>query len=343
MFEMIKSLCELDGISGREQDVSAAIMEHIRTLADEVSVDNLGNVIAFKKGRRQPKHKLMVAAHMDEVGMIVTSIGDDGYLRFSTVGGVNTKVILGRQVRVGEKKLPGVIGSKPIHLQSEEERSTAPELDKMVIDIGAKDREEAERCVSLGDSATFIGDYLEYGNPADPYVAVKAMDDRAGCAMMIQMMKEGLEFDTWFAFTVQEEIGTRGAKAAAFSVNPDIALIIETTASGDVADVTGEKRVTIVGGGAVVSYMDHGTIYDKPLFDLAFQVAKEKSIPCQTKTMIAGGNDSGAIHVSHGGVRTCAISVPGRYLHSPSDAAKKSDIQAVYDLSKAMLDVLGDC
>lgn len=338
-FENIARLCALDGISGREQEVSAEILRQLEGLADEVRVDNLGNVIAFKKGRRVPKHKLMLAAHMDEVGFLVTGITDEGCLRFAAVGGVDPRVVLGRRVRIGEKKVWGVIGTKAVHQLTEEERSAPPELSKLLIDIGAKDRCDAERVVAPGDSVVFAGDYLEFG---DGFVAAKALDDRAGCAMLLELMRRGLAFDATFVFTVQEEIGTRGAKAAAFSVAPDIALVLETTASGDVAGVEGEKRVTVVGGGAVVSYMDNGTIYDKELYDLAFRVAKEQGIPCQTKTAIAGGNDSGAIHVAHGGVRTCAISVPCRYLHSPADAAKRCDIQAVCDLAGAMVAAAGE-
>lgn len=339
LLETIKALCLPDGVSGRETAVTTEILQLIKGYADEVHVDNLGSVIAFKKGKQTPKNKLLVAAHMDEVGFIITGITDEGFLRFATVGGVNMKVVHGRRVRVGKEKLFGLIGSRAVHHVDADDRRKVPEEEDLLIDIGAKDREEAEKLVSPGDSAWFIGDPVVFG---DGFLAAKALDDRAGCAMMVELLRTELPYDTWFAFTTQEEIGTRGAKAAAFSVAPDIALILETTASGDVADVKDEKRVTVIGGGAVVSYMDNGTIYDKELFDLAFQVAKENQIPCQTKTAIAGGNDSAAIHTAHGGVRTCAISVPCRYLHSPADMAKISDMEAVYELAKAMLGAVGE-
>lgn len=339
MFETIKELCRIDGVSGREQAVSSEIIRRAEPLADLVETDNLGNVIAFKKGAAVPKNRLMLAAHMDEVGMIITSIDEDGLLHFDTVGGVNSKVIAGRRVKIGENGVAGVVGVKPVHLLEAEEKGTAVPVNELTIDIGADSREQACEVVSLGDAAYFWGDYLEFG---DGFLTAKALDDRAGCAILLEIMKEDLPFDTYFVFTVQEEIGARGAKAAAYTVNPDIAIVVETTASGDVSGVEGEKRVARVGGGAVVTYMDHGTIYDRELYQRAFALAAEEGIPCQTKTMIAGGNDSGEISVSRGGVRTVAVSVPCRYLHSPANMAKKSDVEAVYRLSRALTHTLGD-
>lgn len=336
LFETIRELCELDGMSGREQAVAAAIRRQIADLADEVRTDPLGNVIAFKRGASRPARRVMFAAHMDEVGFILQEITDEGFLKFQAVGGVNPKVVCGRRVRVGDAGIPGVVGMAPIHLTEADDRGKAVPMNKLVIDIGAADREEAERVVSLGDSIHFANGYREFGGDGHAFVAAKALDDRAGCAMMVELMRQELPYDIWFVFTTQEEVGTRGARGAAFSVAPDVAVVLETTASGDVSGVTGGERVTVVGEGAVVSYMDHGTIYDKPLYERAFALARAKDIPCQTKTMIAGGNDSGAISVSRGGVRTVAVSVPCRYLHSPSDMAKKSDIQAVYDLAREL-------
>lgn len=337
LFVTIRELCELDGISGREQAVAAEILRRIREFADEAYIDPIGNVIAFKKGKNRPLQKVMLAAHMDEVGFILHEITDDGFLKFRAVGGVNAKVVCGRRVRVGDAGIPGVVGMPPVHLIEAEDKGKAIPMNQLVVDIGATDRAEAERVVALGDSIHFAETCLEFGgDKADAFIAGKALDDRAGCAMMIELLQEELPYDTWFAFTTQEEIGTRGAKAAAFTIEPDVAIILETTASGDVSGVTGGNRVSVIGEGAVVSYMDNGTIYDKPLYDDAFSLAREKKIPCQTKTMIAGGNDSAAISVSRGGVRTVAVSVPCRYLHSPCDMAKKSDVQAVYDLAREL-------
>lgn len=338
LFEKIEKLCALNGTSGREHSVSEYIINELKEIGVDYHKDNLGNVIAFKKGKKTPKNKIMVAAHMDEVGLIITGVTEDGSLRFSTVGGINPKVIIGREVKL-ENGVSGVVGTKPIHLQDADERETAVPVDKLYIDIGADSKEEAEEKVALGDCAYFVGDYHNLGT--DQIIA-KAIDDRAGCAMMLLMLKEELEYDAYFAFTVQEEVGLNGAKTATYAIEPDVAIVIETTASGDVAGVSDLDRVTVVGEGVVVSYMDRGTIYDKELYNLAFRLAKEKNIKCQTKTMIAGGNDAGAIHVSGKGVRTIALSIPSKYIHSPSNVVSKADAEATYQLSLEMVNAVGD-
>ncbi len=330
MLDRLREICTLDGTSGDESRVRDYIMSHIT--ADEVTVDELGNLIVFKKGRKAPKNKVMLAAHMDEVGFMVTDITDDGFLRFGAVGGIDPRVVLGRAVRFANGTL-GVVGTKAVHQQSADERKKAPDFDDMMIDIGAADKSAAEKIVSRGDTACFDSDFFTFG---DGFVKGKAIDDRAGCLIMMDMINSELEYDMWFAFTVQEEVGTRGAKAASFTVAPDIALVLETTTACDIAGVTGEKRVCCLGNGCVISYMDRGTIYDRGLYQLAFDTAKELDIPAQTKTVVAGGNDSGAIHVSRGGVRTCALSVPCRYLHSPACVIKESDFAATKQLAEAM-------
>lgn len=339
LFENIKKLCEIDGISGRETAVANEIVAQLKGIADEIKVDNIGNVIAFKKGKTTPKNKIMLAAHTDEVGLIVTGATEDGSLTVATVGGINPKVILGRAVKIYDKNIVGVISTKAVHQLSADEKKTMVEVDKLYVDIGATTKDEALNAVSLGDSISFIGDYEEFG---DGFIKAKAIDDRAGCAMLIEMMKTELLYDCYFAFTTQEELGLRGAKVAAFGINPDIAIVVETTATGDVSGVTGLDRVSVVGDGAVVSYMDLSTMYDKGLYELAMELGKQKNIPCQTKTKISGGNDAGAIHVSNDGVRTIAISIPSRYIHSPASVVKKSDVQAVYDLSLALTNEVGN-
>ena len=338
LFETLKTLCALNGTSGREDAVREKILEMITGHCDEIKVDNMGNIIAFKKGAKRRAKKLMLDAHMDEVGFMVTGYTEDGMLRFETVGGIIPTVIIGRSVAVGEKGYIGIIGTKPIHLQSKEERGTVVPADKLYFDIGAENKEDVQKYVALGDAAYFVSDYVEFG---DDMVKAKAIDDRIGCAVMVELIQGELEYDTWFSFAVQEEIGCRGAAATAYTVNPDIAICIEGTTAGDVAGVTGDKKVCCVGKGAVVSFMDRGTIYDRPLYQYTRNLADELGIPNQTKTMVAGGNDSGAIHVAAGGVRTVSVSVPTRYIHSPSSVAKKSDMQAVYDLVAALVNRLG--
>ena len=337
-FKLLKELCLLDGTSGREGAVRAFIEKEIRNLADEIHTDALGSLIAFKKGKARPKNRVLFDAHMDEVGFIVTGATDEGFLRFSAVGGINPRVILGRRVTVGEKRLTGVIGTKALHMLTPEERDQAPDPDKLLIDIGAQSREEALSLVSPGDSAYFKGNWQEFGASS---IAAKAIDDRAGCAALICLMREDLPYDTWFSFSTQEEVGGNGAKTAAFTVEPDIAVAVESTACGDVADVTGDARVCIYGSGAVVSFMDNGTIYDKGLYDHAFALAKERNIPCQTKTRIAGGNNAHVLHTVKSGVRVAAVSVPGKYIHSPYNVSDKRDIEAVYEMVKALAETVG--
>ncbi len=331
MLERLRELCRLNGSSGDEAKVREYIMNNIHP--DDVSIDNLGSVIAFKRGKKTPKNRIMYAAHMDEVGFMITDIEESGFLQFGAVGGINPGVVIGRAV-ILESGAYGVIGTKAIHQQSSSERKSFPEIDDLYIDIGAGSAEEAEKLAPRGSYAYFDADFFGFG---DGYVKGKALDDRAGCLALIDMINGEPEYDAWYVFTVQEEIGTRGAKAAVETVDPDLAIVLETTTACDIAGVSGAKKVCELGRGAVVSYMDRGTVYDRGLYALALEVAKENSIPVQTKTLIAGGNDSGAIHVGSGGVRTCAVSVPCRYLHSPSCVFKMSDYYAVRALAEKML------
>lgn len=271
--------------------------------------------------------------------MIVTYITDEGMLKFSAVGGIDPRVYLGRSVKVGDRGISGVIGLKPIHMLSKEEELDMPKGDEMYIDIGAESADEAREYVSLGDTVVFDSGIRQFG---DGFVQGRALDDRMGCAVMIELIKSELEYDADFSFSVQEEIGTRGAQTAAFSVRPDYAIVLETTTAADIPGVEGEKRVCALGEGAVVGFMDRGTIYDHDLYELAFKKAEENGIKIQTKTMVAGGNDARTIHVSAGGVRTLAISLPCRYLHSPSCVIKLSDGDEVLRLARVMLEELAD-
>lgn len=325
MKELLKELCLINGTSGDEAAVREAITEKIKDHC-EYSVDPLGNLICFCKGKKTSAKKVMIAAHMDEVGFIVTYIRDDGTLCFGEVGGVDTSVVIGRQVTVGRNGANGVIGSTAVHNLSKEERETPPKYAGLYIDIGADSREEAQRYVSLGDCVYFDSEFTEFGGSC---LKSKAIDDRAGCAVMIELIRRGVEYDTYFVFNVQEEIGLRGSRASAYSVDPDFAVVLEATTASDIDGVSGAKKVCSLGNGPVVGFMDRSTVYDRELYRLAFDTAEELSIPCQTKTMIAGGNDSGAIHLSRGGVRTIAVSAPCRYIHSPSCVANYGDLESM--------------
>ncbi len=332
MLELIKELCALPGVSGRENAVRDFIIGQIKDYA-EYSVDPLGNLIVFKKGKKPANHKVMLDAHTDEVGFIISGITPDGFLRFETVGGINTGVFVGRRVKVGEKGINGVFGIKPVHLVDKENEKKLPSDGELYIDIGAKDKEEAQKYVRLGDSAWFSSDFEEFGNG---FIKSKALDDRAGCAILIKMIQSELEYDAWFSFSVQEEIGLRGAAASAFGIEPEYAVVVETTTAADISGVKGEKRVCICGNGGTVSFMDRSTIYPKELFDKALEIAEKNNIPCQVKTMASGGNNAGAIHKSRCGVKTLTVSVPCRYLHSPACVMKYNDVESSYELVKAL-------
>ncbi len=335
---MLKDLCLLNGTSGDESRVREYIISQIKDYC-EYRIDALGSIIAFKKGKETPSKKVSLNAHMDEVGFIVTGITDEGYLRFGTVGGIDSRVCIDRVVSIGQNGVKGVIGDKAFHLLDADERKKCPDFDKLLIDIGATSKEEAQQAVSLGDFIYFESDYSEFGNG---FIKAKALDDRVGCMLLIELIQSELAYDTYFCFNVQEEVGLRGAGCTAYSVGADVAVILEATTAADLDGVTGSDRVCVLGDGPVISFMDRRTIYPKDLFDLGFAVAKENGIPVQTKTAVAGGNDAGAIQRSGAGARVMAISVPSRYIHSGASVIKKSDIDHMRKLLHALLPKLYD-
>ena len=282
----------------------------------------MGNVLAYVKGRERAKHTLLFAAHMDEVGFMITGVTPEGYLRFTTVGGIDPKVVYGRSVRVGG--ISGVIGGKATHLCSADEKKQVPKPSELLIDIGAASKEEAEALVRPGDTAVFAGEFsrLEGG-----LVKSRAIDDRAGCALLLDLAEQTPDYDMVLAFTVQEEVGLRGAKAAAFGVQPDIAVVVDATTAADTIGVAADKQVCRVGEGAVISFMDKRTLYDADLYARILEIAKKKNIRAQSKTMVAGGNDAGAIQLAGRGARVAAVSLPCRYLHSPACVVAKRDME----------------
>lgn len=338
MLNYLKDLCALDGISGDEEKIRGYLTEKIKHFPDilECRKDALGNLLVHKKGRKSAEHTVLIGAHMDEVGFIITEILPDGKCRLAPVGGIDPDVAVGRAVRIPESNQLGVIGCKPVHQLSTEERQKKPTKSDLIMDIGTTDRSETLDCHLLpGDSVCYYSEWTELGGNR---VASKAIDDRFGCAAMLKLLSGEIEYDTWFAFFVQEEIGLRGSRTAAYAINPDFALILETTTAADLDGVTGGNAVCRLGNGPVVSFMDRSTIYDKELYQLAFAEAEKLHIPCQTKSRIAGGNDAGAVHVSRNGVRTLAISVPCRYLHSPYCTAQISDMLQSCQLAEKMLE-----
>ena len=338
MIDTLKALCALSGVSGGENEVREYIAERVRKVADEVTIDVMGNVIAYKKGARVPEKKVILCAHMDEVGVMVTGITDDGYLKFAAVGSIDGRVIVGKAVTFGKQRVLGIIGCKAIHLIKEKDREKVIEIEEMYIDIGAKDREEAEKLVSLGDTGAFDNEIREFG---DGYIKSKAIDDRFGCTVLLKLIESDLPIDCGFVFSVHEEVGTRGAYTAAYGTAPDIALIVEGTSGADLPSVPEHKKVCRTGSGAVIPFMDGGTIYDRELFGMLTGVASKHQIPWQTKNVIAGGTDAAAFQRSRSGVKTAGIAAPVRNLHSPSCVAKISDLEMVYELARKFLEELG--
>ena len=336
MLNILKGLCLLDGVSGNESKVAEYIVNEIAPYA-ECYIDPLGNVIAHKKGTSSAKKRVLFDAHMDEVGLIITGIKDDGMLTFSCIGGINTEVLLAKRVKIGN--VFGVICVKPIHMLSGDEKKKVPDKESLLIDIGASSKAEAEQYIEIGDTAVFDSDYIEFG---DNKIKAKAIDDRLGCAILIDIIKSDLPFDAWFSFSVQEEVGLRGAKTATFSVDPDFAIAIEATTACDIIDTPDNKSVCKLNEGAVVSFMDGSTLYEKTLFDASINTAKNSGKKIQVKRGTSGGNNAGAIHLTKSGVRTVALSIPCRYLHSPECVIDKRDIESVKDIAVALFEQMAD-
>lgn len=335
MMQTLFELCALSGTAGDEGRVRDYIRAKAQPYADSIRTDALGNLIVFKKGKKPTGNRLLLAAHMDEVGLIVTHVTDEGYLKFDFVGGVDRRVALGKNVVLGDAEIPGVIGLKAIHLVSAEERKKAPKTESMYIDIGAKDKEAALKLVQPGTYGCFVGAPELFG---DGMLKAKAIDDRLGCAIMLELLKEELPLDVTFAFTTQEEVGTRGAFGAAFSVAPELALVLETTTAADLPGIENHRRVCAPGKGPVISYMDGSTIYDRELFETLRRLAEANEIPWQTKEYIAGGNDSRTIQRSRAGVRVAAMSAAVRYLHAPASVGSVADFENMYKLTRLFLD-----
>ena len=336
MIELMKELCALPGPSGCEDAVRAFVLKRVKPFADEIRTDAIGNVMVFRKGRKALDRPVAVCAHMDEVGVIIKKITEDGMLKFGFVGGVDPRVVIGRPVRFGD--VPGVIGIKAVHLTTAAERRTMPKTKNLYIDIGATSRAAAEKLVSLGDYGVFDSAVVEFG---DGLIKAKAIDDRVGCAALLKLIEDEPPVDTWFCFTVQEETGLRGAASMAFALDPGFAMVLEGTTAADLAEVKGADAVCRVRGGVVLPFMDGATIYDAALFELLRDACIKRGIPWQTKTRVAGGTDAGRIHRSRAGVRVCAAAAPVRYIHSPSSVAAKADCEAVLAAARAFLEELG--
>lgn len=335
--ELLTTLCCIDGVSGHEDAVREYILAKLRAMdtPKEIRVDAMGNVLVHLIGKHPASHVLQFDAHMDEVGVIVTHICGDGMLRFATIGSIDPQVLFGCRVRFGDRI--GVIGGKAVHQCSGDEKKKVPSADHMVIDIGCHSAEEAGKLVRVGDTGTFDNglDWLQ-----DDLFCGKAVDDRMGCLLLLELASVQPERDIWLSFSVQEEIGLRGAGVAAEAIRPEFAVAIDSTTAGDTAGSTPETAVCCMGSGAVVSFADRATLYDAALYHQIRSLAEAGGIPTQTKNRIAGANNAGAIQRSHTGVRMAAVSLPCRYLHSPSCMGRVGDGEAMLALLRLLAEEL---
>lgn len=329
----IQQLSGIDGVSGDEGAVREYILEQIKDYCD-CQVTPLGNLVAVKKGRRAPQRRWLFSAHMDEVGFLITHITEDGYLKFTNVGGIDERVLIGKPVRINGS-VYGVVGTKAVHIMSQEERDAAPKFSDMYIDIGASSRQEATERVQVGDCGTFCTEFFSFG---DGYFKGKALDDRAGCALLIALAQSDLPYDCTLLFSVQEETGLAGATAAGHQLQPEIAIAVENTTAADVGGVPKESQVCRLGNGPVLPFTETVTKYDRQLVQYAKQVAQEKQIPHQVKEGAYGGTEARAFQTAGCGARVMAVSLPCRYLHSPACVLQERDLEPTLALLKGMLE-----
>lgn len=330
---LLKRLTEAMGPSGFEDEIRQVIYEEVREYADRVYTDALGSLIVEKLGTR-PGPRVMLSAHMDEVSLMIVHIEDNGLLKFRPIGGVDPRILVSKPVRIGKQKIFGVIGGKAIHLQTQSEREKPIGLEQMYIDIGASNKEEAERAVSPGDLVVFSTEYQEIG---DRRAKAKSFDNRVGCGVLIETLKKSFDVPVIYAFTVQEEIGLRGAGPVAHRVNPDISLILEGTVCFDVIDAPGHGMGTVLGNGPAVSVMDSSTIANRKMLEHLVQAAESAQIPYQYRRVAGGGNDAGRVHLARGGILTGVVSVPTRYIHAPSQMISLEDYENTIRLVEAFL------
>jgi len=338
--ELLKELSEAPGVSGNEKAVREVILKHIADHVDEQRVDALGNLIAVQRPRGGGSaRRVMLAAHMDEVGLMIVHLEKNGTLRFRPVGGIDPRVLPARRVRIGADGVPGVIGLKPIHLQEPNERKQVIKLDAMSIDIGASSQEEAGRLVKVGDYAVFD---TAFAPVTANTVKGKAFDDRAGCAVLVRVLQAGpYDCELHAAFTVQEEVGLRGAQVAAYGIAPDLAFVLEGTICDDGPKKRDETPVTRLGAGPALTIADRTVITDRGLTDLLIQTAKQHGIPYQFKAPGLGGTDAGAIHQTREGVPSTVLAVPSRYIHGPVSLLNLDDYRHTAQLMIETLRQMG--
>jgi endoglucanase len=321
---MLKELSETMGVSSQEDQIRDYIRQTVQNHVQEIIEDPYGNLIVRKGVAVKPR--LLLAAHMDEVGFMVMSIEKNGLLKFKSIG-VGVQTLIAKRVIIGKNRVPGVIGNKPPHLATSEELKKWPENKDLFIDIGATTRDEALKSVAIGDAGTFDTAYRENGD----IMYGKAFDNRLGCYLLIQLLKEH-DLPGYYAFTVQEEMGLRGARIAGYRVAPDMALAIDTTGSAEWPTEKDEPEYPVLGGGPVITVSDQSIICDRRLTDLLKDTAQARGLPFQVKKPGIGGTDAGPIHLVKTGVPTAVLSLPARYIHSPLAIASRKDLAAGIEL-----------
>ncbi len=335
---LLKKLTEAAGPSGFEDEIRNVIRAEVEPHVDSLYTDVLGSLIA-EKGIEQSGPRVLLDAHMDEVGLMIVHIEDNGLLKFRALGGVDPRVLVSKPVQIGADKRYGVIGAKPIHLQSATERTKPLKMEQLYIDIGARDKEDAKKYVKPGDFAVFATRYGEIGDRA---AKAKSFDDRVGCGVLIETLKKSYKVPIIGSFAVQEEIGLRGAQAVAHRVRPDIAIALEGTVCFDVVDAPGHGQGTVMGNGPAFTVQDGQTIADRRFLDFLISVAEKNDIPYQLRRVRGGSNDFGVIHKTHEGVVGGGISVPVRYIHAPAQIISLDDYHHTIQLVDAVLHAIAD-
>lgn len=335
---LLSKTCEIAGAPGFEKRIRDFIMEQVSPFVDEVQVDNLGNVIAIKKASNNPEGKrVMLAAHMDEIGFIVKHIDDNGFLRFHTLGGFDPKTLVAQRVIVhGKEDLIGVMGTKPIHVMSPEERTKMPQVTDFFIDMGMS-KAEVEKYISIGDPITRDRELIEMGD----CVNCKSIDNRVAVYIQLETLKqlENPAYDVYAAFTVQEEVGIRGANVAAHQINPDFGIALDTTIAFDVPGAQPHEKVTELGKGTAIKIMDAMTICDYRMVAFMKATADKHQILWQPEILTAGGTDTAGVQrMGKQGAIAGAISIPTRHLHQVIEMAHKDDIANSIRLLKACLE-----
>ena len=336
--KLLKKICEAPGVPGYESRIRRIILDEVTPLVDSVEVDNMGNVITIKKGKSSEK-RAMVGAHMDEIGFMVTHIDDKGFVRFTTLGGFDAKTLTAQRVIIhGKKDVIGVMGTKPIHVMSPEERTKLPKITDYYVDLGMP-KEEVEKIVSVGNPITRERELIEMGN----CVNCKSIDNRVSVFILIETLRKlkTVPYDVYGVFTVQEEVGIRGANVAAHTINPDFGFGLDTTIAFDLPGSQPHERVTSLGEGTAIKIMDASTICDYRMVDYMKEVADKKKIKWQTELLTAGGTDTAGIQrMGKNGAISGAVSIPTRHLHQVIEMAHKDDIDGSISLLKACLEEL---